>query len=315
MTQQMNDFFVHALADLALILNIIPSLIQLIWFCLTRRTSGNRINTWKKTVNRFPNKECIVFQNKSWSFSQVDSQSNDISRLLLSDFNLKEKQVVAVVMQNSADFLVIFLAIVKIGCIPALLNYNVKPDSLAELIKSCDPVLVILDSDVNLTLKLPSVTADVLTNGKSDSESLIRSSATALDTFCYIFTSGTTGLAKAVKVTHAKAHAATMVTGAFGQVFLLCRINSFDRIYTCLPLYHSSALLVSFGMTMSKGSCLVLSKKFSATKFWEEVIEQKVTIVRFILSKLVISVKLRGISSMLIPSKILNASNSILESE
>jgi acyl-CoA synthetase (AMP-forming)/AMP-acid ligase II len=96
-----------------------------------------------------------------------------------------------------------------------------------------------------------------------------------MDTMCYIFTSGTTGLPKSAKVTHAKAHAGGAIPCSFA-------LRSSDRIYTVMPLYHSSALLVSFGLCITKGSAIILAKKFSASKFWDEAIRHEATAFSYI---------------------------------
>lgn len=55
-----------------------------------------------------------------------------------------------------------------------------------------------------------------------------------------------------------------------------------DRVHCCLPLYHSSGLLIGFGFTVATGATFILSPKFSASKFWEEVISTKATVVMYI---------------------------------
>jgi fatty-acyl-CoA synthase len=49
-----------------------------------------------------------------------------------------------------------------------------------------------------------------------------------------------------------------------------------------MPLYHSSALLVSFGLTVSLGTTCILAKKFSARKFWDEAIRHEATAFSYI---------------------------------
>jgi len=55
-----------------------------------------------------------------------------------------------------------------------------------------------------------------------------------------------------------------------------------DRIYCVLPLYHSAGGLCGVGMTICSGATMILKKKFSATSFFKDCREQKVTVVQYI---------------------------------
>ena len=135
-----------------------------------------------------------------------------------------------------------------------------------------------------------------------------------LDTFGYIYTSGTTGLPKAAVIKHAKVCVVLFVCRAvplrpepwcvtglsfhspavvrlsvsaqmigFGAFFCaaFC-VTSQDRIYTCLPLYHSAGGGCGVGMMLWGGATIVVRRKFSASKFWKEVGEFKCTVVQYI---------------------------------
>src|SRR5690606_31396869 len=42
-------------------------------------------------------------------------------------------------------------------------------------------------------------------------------------------------------------------------------------LYAPLPLYHNNALTVSWGAVLGAGACMAITRKFSASKFWDEV--------------------------------------------
>ena len=64
----------------------------------------------------------------------------------------------------------------------------------------------------------------------------------------------------------------------FSCVPSLYNITSKDIMYCTLPLYHSGGGALGVGACLLQGVTLVLRKKFSASKFWEECIEHKVTV-------------------------------------
>jgi acyl-CoA synthetase (AMP-forming)/AMP-acid ligase II len=63
------------------------------------------------------------------------------------------------------------------------------------------------------------------------------------------------------------------------------RLNSFDsstRIYTPMPLYHSTAALLAIGVSWNAGSTVIIGRKFSATTFWKEVRESNANVIQYV---------------------------------
>ncbi|XP_076140492.1 long-chain fatty acid transport protein 3 isoform X2 [Alosa pseudoharengus] len=99
--------------------------------------------------------------------------------------------------------------------------------------------------------------------------------ATLMSNFLFIFTSGTTGLPKAARVSHIKA--------VMCMSFLrLCGAAANDNIYVTLPLYHMSASLLGIGGCIELGATCILKKKFSARQFWKDCQKYNVTVFQYI---------------------------------
>ena len=47
--------------------------------------------------------------------------------------------------------------------------------------------------------------------------------------------------------------------------------------YTCLPLFHANALFLSAQRALVSGLTLALSRRFSASRFWDEVRRYRAT--------------------------------------
>ncbi|MGH6785070.1 MAG: AMP-binding protein, partial [Sphingomicrobium sp.] len=105
---------------------------------------------------------------------------------------------------------------------------------------------------------------------------MTREDLTASSTALFIFTSGTTGLPKAARITHAKAQLYMRAFVATTQA------KPTDRIYCALPLYHSTGGLCAVGAALLTGGALVVRKKFSAAAFWPDVVENGCTIFVYI---------------------------------
>lgn len=103
-----------------------------------------------------------------------------------------------------------------------------------------------------------------------------RRRAAAKDTALYIFTSGTTGFAKAVPITHLRLR-------SWGAWFAgMMDLTAQDRLYDCLPLYHSTGGIAFPVATLAGGGTLVLRRRFSSRRFWADIAETRCTIFAYI---------------------------------
>ncbi|NXH22005.1 S27A3 protein, partial [Bucco capensis] len=95
------------------------------------------------------------------------------------------------------------------------------------------------------------------------------------DTCLYIFTSGTTGLPKAARVSYLK----SLMCLSFYE---LVGASSQDVVYLTLPLYHMSGSLLGIIGCIGIGATCVLKEKFSASQFWDDCCSEGVTVFQYI---------------------------------
>ncbi len=103
-----------------------------------------------------------------------------------------------------------------------------------------------------------------------------RSGVGFADTALLIYTSGTTGLPKAAAIRHNR---------LYGGGLLFARhygLRPDDRYYTPLPLYHSAATVVCVMATVVTGATVVLTRRFSASRFWDDCVAHQVTVIQYI---------------------------------
>ena len=194
-------------------------------------------------------------------------------------------------MENRPNYIISILALNKIGAIGVLINTSLTGNPLIHCINSSDSKKCIVGAE--LASPLEEVLSEINIKDKSDiywvkdgsnyecpewasdldklidtskyNNLSITNKVTAKDTAFYIFTSGTTGVPKAALFPNAKIIAASVNISKGGY-----RIDSSDCMYNCLPLYHSTGLMLGLCACVQVGAATFIRRKFSASAFWKE---------------------------------------------
>ena len=103
-----------------------------------------------------------------------------------------------------------------------------------------------------------------------------RRNVTINDRALLIYTSGTTGLPKAASISHRR------ILNWGGWFAGLTGASPDDRLYDCLPVYHSVGGVVAPCSMLFAGASVVLAEKFSATNFWQDVARFDCTLFQYI---------------------------------
>ena len=85
---------------------------------------------FRQIVKKTPNKACILFGEETWTFQDIEDYSNKIANLFANKFDLKKGDCVSLFMENKPEYVCIWLGLSKLGVITALINTNLRADSL-----------------------------------------------------------------------------------------------------------------------------------------------------------------------------------------
>ena len=233
--------------------------------------------------HRFGETPALFSSAENFSHAALAARANRYARWALSQ-GMAKGDVVCLVMPNRADYLAIWLGLTGIGAVVALINTNLSGAALNHCIAAAAPRHIIVDARLDADFQTG---AKIWRYGEAFAEQISalpghaleaheKRTVTLHDPALLIYTSGTTGLPKAAFVSH---HRVMMWTHWFAGMM---GATGEDRLYNCLPMYHSVGGVVASGAVLLAGGSVVLREKFSRSGFWQDVAESGATIFQYI---------------------------------
>ncbi|XP_055903657.1 long-chain fatty acid transport protein 4 [Eupeodes corollae] len=253
-----------------------------------------------------PEKDGFIMESKKLTFQDIEDFSNKIASYFKSK-GFKREDSIALLMETRPEYSCIWMGLSKIGVVTALINSNLRKETLLHSIKAAKCKAIIFGAELSSALKevlgdediknleLYQFTDDqqregvgfVTLDGATDIVPELKThKATDLtkdiaegrpkDKMVYIYTSGTTGMPKAAVITHLRYMFMAVA------VHKMVGIREDDIIYNPLPLYHTAGGILGAGNVFLHGNTMVLRKKFSATNFWTDCIKYKCTVAQYI---------------------------------
>jgi len=239
-----------------------------------------------RTAGAYPSNEFVVQRGRRCSYGEVRSKADRLAAFL-ADGIISRGDRVALLLENSPEYVICYFAILKAGGVVVPLNGNIPERGLAVLLKDFSPKAVIVHSaDVEKVMGIspgvpslchvlslpagrganPGDSCKIPPSGGNarviDAGDLISSAGKGerpyggvdpgLDALAMIiYTSGTTAAPKGVMLTHRN-----LCANARSIVQYL-RLIADDRVMVVLPFYYSygNSLLTTHAMT---GGTLVL---------------------------------------------------------
>ncbi|HEC38497.1 hypothetical protein LCGC14_0874580 [marine sediment metagenome] len=262
---------------------------------IPNQSLGTRI---EKQASEKPDKISLLFGKKSFTWSSVNKECNRYAKFF-KDLGLKSGDTVSIMMENSPEYLFLTGGINKIQGISALINTHQRKQALIHALNISTPEWILVDKDclpylLEVRNELPVKNDEIFVCGdighlkhsfrelKKESEEVSTknpnstSNSLSREIIFNIFTSGTTGLPKAVTLSNFK----FLRVGIFGVTTL--QLETDNTIYVPLPLYHGLGLNVGWGAAVWKGASIALRKRFSASEYWKDIKNYNATCTLYI---------------------------------
>lgn len=259
---------------------------------LPGRLFADVVDDWAR---RQPARAALVAGETTIDYAGLSKRINRYARWARS-VGVAKGDTVALIMPNGIDYVAAWLGISRVGGVVALINTRLVGQSLAHCVDVARPSHVIVAHELTEALDGASphlkTEAKVWTHGDVRSERAIDVALAALedgplspdehgdvtinDRALLIYTSGTTGLPKAASISHRRilnwGFWFAGLTGATPQ----------DRLYDCLPLFHSVGGIVAPCSMLAAGGSVVIAEKFSASNFWSDIVRHDCTLFQYI---------------------------------
>ena len=239
---------------------------------------------------KFKDNEAIVYvgDNRRFTYKKLNYEVNMIAKSLIS-IGVKKGDHIALLSSNSPEWIIVFLATLKIGAVSVCLNVSSTEEELDYMLKQSDStILIVSDKDMiekidlekfdylKITLKMKTLfnLGYIVSRMESVSDKVfmkVVNDVSPNDVATILYTSGTTGNPKGIMFTHS-----AVLNGpiSFGKNY---KYTSSDKILVALPLNHILGGKYTAILSLLFGSTVVLMKKFKTTVALETIEREKCT--------------------------------------
>lgn len=247
-------------------------------------------------AEKFGSAPALMAEGEGLTYEGLAERSNQYARWALRQV-IAKGDVVCLIMPNSPEYMAIWLGITRVAGIVALVNTNLTGDALVHSVQLVAPKHIIVAAELARALAvvaarlpegvqlwahgpgdhcLPRIDREIELTLGDDLYNTECPFPSILDQALYIYTSGTSGLPKAANISHFR----LMQWSHWFAGMLDTRPN--DRMYNCLPMYHSIGGIVATGAMLVNGASVLIRNRFSASSFWNDIIEYNCTLFQYI---------------------------------
>ena len=247
------------------------------------------------SIDRHKTNVAIRFEGKITTYGELDKLANKIAHWALGQ-GLKAGDAVALFMENRPEYIAVWFGLSKIGVVTGLINHNLNGEGLAHCINIADAKAVIMGADQASQIEsaksflkadpalwalsgdgeAQDLTAALVDQSDTRPDRSHREHLRGKDLCLFVYTSGTTGLPKAAKLTQSRTQ------GMMRTFATPTHTSPRDRVYIPLPLYHGTGGICGVGIALTTGASIILRRKFSASQYWDDCADQGATVIVYI---------------------------------
>ena len=247
-------------------------------------------------ADKYGDAPALLSDRERFTYRQLAERSNRYARWALTQ-GVRKGDTVCLMMPGRPEFLAAWIGITRVGGVVALVNTHLTGMALAYCINVVSPKHIVVAAELFESLQgarahitgdakmwlhgdananFPRIDREVDGLPGDELAAAERPTLTIEDRALYIYTSGTTGLPKAANMNH---YRVMLASYAFAGVM---DTRASDRMYDCLPLYHTAGGVVATGALLVRGGSVVIRDKFSVREFWNDIVRWDCTCFQYI---------------------------------
>lgn len=256
-------------------------------------------------VERTPDRKFITCGGESWTYGRLNADANRIASLYRSLGSAVGSKI-AIMLPNSKEFILAWFGAVKASAVYVPINTEYRGKILFHQLALAEVEIIVTAPELapridEVRAGLPLLRSVIVTgplNGglpgmnvvqfgtyASEPDVALPMLAGFSDPFAISYTSGTTGPSKGALASHCH-----VITFALDFIRIM-EFERHDKLFTCMPLFHALGAWLGVVTSMVAGAEVLVTQKFSASRFWEDAAEFGATLGHTIFSMIPILMK------------------------
>ncbi len=221
-------------------------------------TTKTILDLFEKQVAINPKKTAIICGDKKISYLELDTLSTKFASFLQNKYHIKKGCNISVILERSIDLIVATLSILKCGCSYVLIDPSHPEERRSYMIENSNSQYVISNLNLDIKNEIYYDSTIYLSIDMPYKKPYI----TSKDSMYLLYTSGSTGMPKAVNVTHKNFH---------NYLIGISKVVNYESNKIVLSMASISFDVFGYELwvTILSGLTLVLSTKEEQNNFSE----------------------------------------------
>ncbi|WP_042357613.1 class I adenylate-forming enzyme family protein [Bacillus rubiinfantis] len=247
----------------------------------------NIVEALVRNTARQPEKTAIIFEDRSFTYSEFNKQVNRFANGLIN-LGVKKGEKVAFMLTNSDSFAISYYACLKIGAVVVPMNFRLVEREVSYILDQSDSVLVICDQVYEglineakstiphvrqvITVEKPTIIGNLSIESvlsENDAEPGIE--LNDYDDVHILYTSGTTGNPKGAVFDHQRVGDITV------GIMATLGYHSEERFIHIAPLFHAAQLIICLTNSFFLGATSVIHREFNPANIFRDIEKYKIT--------------------------------------